>query len=176
MTKNTNWVDKECKATIYMTPDRILTPVKNFFGGQIPLDPATEISNPTGAKEFYTIETNGLTKDWDKPFFVNPPYGRAIREFCTKIHLETTENERVGLALMPCGARFGTIYWQKEIMNKNCNAICFVKGRVKFLRPDGTVAKSNPYDSAIYGYNVDKETFKTCFEGLGKILFTDFVN
>jgi len=34
--------DLECKSTIYLTPETILEPVRKYWRGPIPLDPATE--------------------------------------------------------------------------------------------------------------------------------------
>ncbi len=169
----TNWVDKQCAETVYLTPEKILEPVREYFGGAIPLDPATEKTNPTKALQFFTIEDDGLKQQWNVPTFVNPPFGKAIREFMKKIHDEAIRDKaRPILALLPCGARFSTKYWQNDALIPQLNAICFVKGRVKFLRPDGTVAKQNTYDSQIYGYNVDTNLFKFCFKHIGRILLT----
>jgi len=167
----TNWVDKQCAETVYLTPEKILEPVREYFGGPIPLDPATQPSNPTKALQFYTEEMNGLVQPWNAPVFINPPFGVAIRDFVKRID-EYAQQGLTIIALLPCGARFSTKYWQNHALIPQLNAICFVKGRVKFLRPDGTVAKQNTYDSQIYGYNVDTNLFKYCFKHIGRILLT----
>ena len=173
MTNETNWVDKECKETIYLTPDKILEPIRAYFGGQIPCDPATEESNPTNAKTFWTIKDNGLEQEWPEEVFVNPPYGKIIRDFTAKIREEANRGSTI-IALLPCGARFSTRYWQNDILIPKLKAICFVKGRVRFLRSDGTIAKSNPYDSAIYGFNVNKAKFSRIFSEVGKTIKVSF--
>jgi site-specific DNA-methyltransferase (adenine-specific) len=168
-----NWVDKECKETEWWTPRKILDCVDTFYGGQIPLDPATHPSNPTKAKKFFTKDNDGLSQKWDEPVFVNPPYGKGIRDWCEAIW----RHSLIGLpiiALLPCGARFSTRYWQNFILSERLHAICFVRSRVKFLREDGTPRPQNPYDSAIYAYNViglDRESlFTETFCPLGKCL------
>jgi len=155
-----------------LTPESILEPVRKYFGGQIPLDPATQPSNPTKAKSFYTEETDGLAHDWDAGTFVNPPYGRIIKDWCVKIGNESLrKKDRSILALMPCGSgRPGTRYWQDYIFQEQLNAICYIRGRVKFLRGDGTVASSNTYPSHILGFNVDQKKFKECFGHLGTVM------
>jgi len=167
----TNWVDKQCAETVYITPEKILEPVRKYFGGPIPLDPATQPDNPSKALKFYTEEMNGLKLPWDAPIFINPPFGKIIRDFVARIH-EYAEQGLTILALLPCGARFSTKYWQTHALIPQLNAICFVKGRVKFLRPDGTVARFNTYDSQIYGYSVDVNKFSQCFKDTGRILLT----
>jgi hypothetical protein len=72
------------------------------------------------------------------------------------------------LALLPCGARFSTGYFQDHVLSPT-NAVCFVRGRVRFLQ-DGVPCKNNPYDSAIYGYNVDARRFAACLGPLGRAL------
>lgn len=172
----TNWVDKECKDTIYITPEKVLAPIRRYFGGPIPLDAATEKNNPTKALQFFTIEDNALVQTWLPPTFVNPPFGGEIVPFMKKIHEEAVRDRtRPILALLPCGARFSTKYWQAHALVPELHAICFVKGRVKFLRPDGSVAKQNPYDSQIYGYNIDIKTFNDSFKDLGKCVYTSIL-
>jgi len=173
-----NWTDKTCKETVWLTPERILTHVREYFEGPIPLDPATESNNPTQAITFYTLTDNGLAKPWNKGVFVNPPYGKGIKDWCEKIHIEAYKKpKRPIIALLPCGSgRPGTIYWQKYILDKHLKAICFVKGRIKFLKSDKTIAGSNTYPSQIMGFNVKTEKFTKSFESLGKLLCVEVVN
>ena len=165
----TNWVDKSCSRTVWLTPPRVLERVRAFFGGAIPCDPATEADNPTRAAVWYTEEADGLRQSWGPRAFVNPPYGRAIRDWCEAIHREAKAGCRV-VALLPCGARFSTRYWQDHILQPHLGAVCFVRGRVAFELPDGTRAGRNPYDSAIYGFNVCPDRFRQAFEPLGRVL------
>ena len=161
-----NWVDKECRYTEWRTPEKILAPARAFFGGRILLDPATDPSNPTNAIKFFTESDNGLIQDWDVPWFVNCPYGNGIRNWTAKIY----KSSRVGgIALLPCGARFSTRYWQADILNEYLYGVCFVKGRVSFIGPDGKPAKGNRHDSAIYAYGPDRSSdFGKLFSPLGK--------
>lgn len=171
----TNWVDKQAISTIYITPEKILQPVRDYFGGVIELDPATQPNNPVGALRFYTEIDNGLIQPWNATkIFINPPFSKELAPFMEKLTLEAQDSTREIIALLPCGARFSTKYWQKWALNYKLRAICFVRGRVKFLRPDGTVAKQNLYDSQIYGYNVDIIKFMNSFGPLGKCTAVDF--
>lgn len=162
-------IDKECKETIYLTPEKILVPVRDYFGGQIRLDPATQPENPTSANLFYTgTPHDGLELPWMDKTFVNPPYGRVLQDWCRKIDSESQKNLGI-VALLP-GQRFETKYWQKHILNDRLSAIVLILGRVPFLRPDGSPAKSNPYGSMLYVYNDDPEQVEKHFGHLGKIL------
>lgn len=160
--------EKTCFETVYITPKHLIDIVAKYFDGEIPCDPATEPSNPAGAKLFYTKEDNGLLKKWpEEGAFVNPPYGTKIRDWTLKIKNEALMGKEI-IALFPCGARFSTKYWQENALCSQLNALCFVNKRISFLTKDGTPAKRNIYDSAFYGYNVDQDKFKNLFSCLGK--------
>ena len=169
-----------CNNVVWLTPDHILDAVRKYFGGRIPLDPATEPNNPTDA-EFYGCEFkihndrclgNGLAINWSKfdGIFVNPPYGKVIRRWCKRIYEEANNGAKI-LALLPAGARFSTQYFQDYILSNKLNAMCFIRGRVKFKNGKNMKTfDNNPYDSIIYGYNVDTPKFCKCFQSLGKVL------
>lgn len=190
--------DLQCKETVYLTPELLLAPIREFFGGQIPLDPATLPSNPTGAT-FFCVEPpgppvlvqlatalddgptcliDGLSVTWSdySGVFLNPPYGKVLKEWCAKIHHEAVLGCPI-LALLPCGPRFATRYFQSHILTDCLDAICFVSPRVKFLRPDGSGTQgSNPYDSAIWAYNCDLKEFTARFKHLGRVCRMEVMN
>lgn len=88
-----------------------------------------------------------------------------------KIH-ETVRKGTPLIALLPCGARFSTKYWQRCILNHELSAMCFVEGRIPFIGPDGKPGKGNLYDSIYYGYNLDANRFDSCFKSMGAVLKT----
>ena len=175
-----NMADLSGKSNIYITPETILDPVRNYFGGPIPLDPATQPDNPTKALHYAcgpgTPEPSlgdGLVLPWsDYPgTFLNPPFsGGVMKTWCEKIHDETVDGASI-LALLPCGARFATRYWQDHIFNPGLDVGLFVRGRVQFRRPDGSgTTGQNPYDSQLLGFGVDVDRFFECFQHLGKVV------
>lgn len=159
----TNWVDKECHSVEWMTPPQIIKLVQTYFGGVIPLDPATTLTNPTNAQHFYTQETDGLSSFWPSPWFLNPPYGKQFPQWCDKIRAAQTP----GIALLPCGARFSTKYFQKLLAHPQLSIVCWINKRVAFIGERGVPVKGNPYDSALYGFGVERARFIDCFSGLG---------
>jgi len=212
----TELVERQAANNIWLTPPGVLAPVRAYFpGGVIPMDPATESHNPTGAKWFYTEEDDGLAKVWNpEGVFINPPYSTLVeppetgdkeadkealllskREYMealkdvgerlfglkrsyvsslivlwvVKIHREAERGVPI-LALLPCGARFGTAYWQDHILSPvELNAMCFWRGRVSFLDETGQTVKGNLYDSIMYGFNVDVDRFAAAFEPCGTV-------
>lgn len=174
-------VDKQCRNTVYITPDKILDPVRKFFGGSIALDPATESDNPTKAETFFTESDNGLEQEWSDRTFVNPPYGKALKFFTKKIREEAGKGHTI-VALLP-GQRFETEYWQENILCRELGYCVLIRKRINFRRPSGEVAKGNPYGSMLYLFNTNRsltqqsedEHVKECFGELGKIWVARFL-
>lgn len=178
-----NLVDKIATNTVWLTPENPdLAAVRTY--APIGLDPCTEASNPTGASRHFTIEDNGLVQDWANQglVFVNPPYSLTpeakaakqeppIRAWTKKISEEAIKGVEI-IALLPCGARFSTGYWQKNILqNPKLYVVCFRLGRIKFIDGrTGKVGKGNNYDSMYYGFNIDKYRFASNFKKLGTVL------
>jgi hypothetical protein len=152
-------VDKSCRVTEWFTPPRVLEPVRKFFAmrpgsGVIDLDPATSPDNPVGAVKWCCEgnDPDGLSSKWHGNVFLNPPYGRVMREQWTpKIHKEAMGGVRI-VALLP-GQRFETEYWQRDILNPYLSAIVFVRKRVSFCDRAGNPIRNNPYGSMLYVYN-----------------------
>ena len=168
-------VDKQAKNLDYLTPPRVLDPVKRYFGGQIPLDSATLASNPTKAANWCTAEVDGacgLAAMWQNHAgtFVNPPYGKEIREWLCKIGRQAILNTEI-LALLPV-VRTEQEYFQ-ALMHK-ADAVCWIRKRVSFIRPStGEKAKGNPHASALWGFNVNLKKFIACFNDLGLVQVFD---
>jgi len=87
--------------------------------------------------------------------------------WAAKIHEQVRRGVPL-IALLPCGARFSTEYWQDHILINELRAVCFVRKRIDFIDgATGRPGKSNNYDSMFYGYNVDRERFMAAFSSTG---------
>ncbi len=167
-----NWVDKVAQSNDWQTPENAIAAVHRY--GPIKLDPATEEYNPTRALRFFTVKDNGLKQEWEDGWFCNPPYSKLpgdtippMRLWVAKMAEQFKKGYR-GIALLPCGARFSTAYFQDNVL-AYANAVCWVRGRLKFIDiATGEPGKGNNYDSAFWGYGVDIERFKAAFKDLGK--------
>ncbi|MGE0708634.1 MAG: DNA N-6-adenine-methyltransferase [Planctomycetota bacterium] len=158
-------VEKQCRSTIHLTPPHVLEAIRGYFGGAIPLDPATQPDNPTGASRFFTEADNGLKREWSAGVFVNPPYGKQFPAWIRKIAEEAARGVEI-LALLPGSKRTETEYWP-VLYGERLKAVCFVRGRLSFLTAEGEVQKGNTQDSALYGLNIDVARFGTAFSTLG---------
>lgn len=64
----------------HLTPESILGPVREMFGGDIDLDPCTDEENPVRAKAFYAPPDDGCTLSWDYPtVYCSPPAEDRLR-------------------------------------------------------------------------------------------------
>jgi hypothetical protein len=72
-------------------------------------------------------EVDGLTSEWGKVNYVNPPYGREIGKWISKGYQEHLKGKTV-VFLIP--SRTDTRWWHDYIMR--AKQIRFIKGRLKF--------------------------------------------
>jgi site-specific DNA-methyltransferase (adenine-specific) len=85
---------------------------------------------------FFTIEDDGLSKDWSgERCWMNPPYGRDIKDWVKKAYEESIRGALV-VALVP--SRTDTHWWHEYAMK--ARDIRFVKGRLSFTEGH----KNNP--------------------------------
>jgi len=110
------------KGIEWTTPIELFNQLDNEF--HFTLDPCATKENAKCSK-FYTIEDDGLNKSWDNEIvFVNPPYGKTIKEWVRK------SSETNGVVVMLLPARTDTKYFHDYIYNKA--ELRFIKGRLKF--------------------------------------------
>ena len=97
---------------------------------------------------YFTPEINGLKKSWKTKgaVWMNPPYGRKIKEWVKKAYLES-QNGATVVCLLP--ARTDTSWWHDYVMK---GEIRFIRGRLKF----GGHKNSAPFPSAIVIFGREK--------------------
>lgn len=136
----------------WLTPPEILKSLGSFD-----LDPCSPIDRPwSTAKNHFTIEDDGLSKNWNGRVWCNPPYGLEAKKWLNKL-----ADHGNGLALI--FARTETKMFFESVWNK-ADAILFIKGRLYFHHVDGTKAKANagaPSCLIAYGAN-NVEILKSC--------------
>ncbi|MFI8612239.1 DNA N-6-adenine-methyltransferase [Staphylococcus capitis] len=130
------------KSNEWATPQKLFDELNEEFN--FTLDPCATDENAKCNKHF-TIEDDGLSKDWSKDVvFMNPPYGREIKKWIKKAYEESLNGATV-VCLIP--ARTDTTYWHDFIFDK-ADDIRFLRGRLKF----GNSKNSAPFPSAIVLY------------------------
>ena len=127
------------KSNEWDTPQKLFNELNEEFN--FTLDPCATDENAKCNKHF-TIEDDGLSKDWSKDVvFMNPPYGREIKKWIKKAYEESLNGATV-VCLIP--ARTDTTYWHDFIFDK-ADDIRFLRGRLKF----GNSKNSAQFPSAI---------------------------
>lgn len=100
---------------------------------------------------------NGLKIEWCERNYVNPPYGRAIYDWCKKAYEEYQKGK---LVVMLIPSRTDTKWWHEFIMK--ATEIRFIKGRLKFDDQKNPA----PFPSAIVVFGGDKSKPMTTNRGL----------
>lgn len=145
------------KTDQWSTPQDFYDKLNEEF--QFTLDPCADEINHKCDK-YYTESDDGLKKDWQgETVFVNPPYGRAIKDWVQKSYEESKKNNTKVVMLIP--ARTDTKY-QHEYIFKYASYICFIKGRLKF----GNSTASAPFPSQIVIFG--KYIYDGKFDYIGK--------
>lgn len=139
MNKESQKVMFSSKTAEWTTPQNFYDRLDQEFG--FTLDPC---STDTTAKcsSYYTEADDGLSQSWaGHSVFMNPPYGRSIKNWIRKAYEESQKPNTVVVALIP--ARTDTRYWHDYCME--ASEIRFIKGRLKF----GDSKNSAPFPSAV---------------------------
>lgn len=75
-------------------------------------------------------EVDGLTIDWGKRVYINPPYGKAVRSWLEKgLRERERGNSDIVVFLLPA---YTDVKWFHEIVLPMAKEIRFIKGRLKF--------------------------------------------
>ena len=130
------------KSNEWGTPQDLFDRLNDEFA--FTLDPCASKENHKCDK-YYTIEDDGLKQDWGgHKVFMNPPYGREIKNWIKKAYHESLKGAVV-VCLIP--ARTDTIYWHNYIF-PHAEDIRFLKGRLRFVKGN-SIGDSAPFPSAV---------------------------
>ena len=125
----------------YTPPDIFLK-----IGIEFDLDPCAppdKIIPWIPAKKRFSVLENGLTQKWGGSVWLNPPYGADTPKW-----LERLAEHKNGIALV--FARTDTNWFNKYATQ--ANVICFVKGRICFMKHDLTPGGMPGCGSMLLGY------------------------
>lgn len=123
------------KSDEWGTPQALFDELNAEFGPFI-LDVAATEENKKCAY-FIGKEENALTARWMSKNWCNPPYSQ-VKEFAAKA-AEEAKNGNMTVMLIP--ARTDTRFFHDYIYNKPDVEIRFLKGRLKFISPDGSLLR-----------------------------------
>jgi len=158
------------------TPANYVEVVKDFFGGQIDLDPCSNRFSIVGAETEYSLpEHDGLKESWDfRRIYVNPPYGldrkrgTGIKSWMYRCsQARKTFNSEV-LALVPVATNTG--HWKKYVFGR-AGAVCFLYDtRLKFLVNGKNGGKGAPMSCAMIYWGEHYDRFFDIFIKHGAVV------
>lgn len=149
----------------YITPQWLITALKNVRGEMFDLDPCCPPNMPwKTAKKMLTKETDGLATQWNPSdsVWMNPPYGKETQKWMKKL----SEHKGGGIALI--FARTDTQWFHDYVFNR-AEAMFFLKGRITFAYPDEKSCADNaPAPSVLVAYKKDSAALLAVFSKLFK--------
>lgn len=132
--------------------------------GKFDLDPcAPSVPLFKTAEVMYNEFDDGLAQIWEGRVWLNPPYSRPL---INKFMWRMTEHNR-GTALI--FSRTDTELFQTEVFGK-ASAVKFLKGRIKFLKPDGSESGCPGCGSVLIAYGEEDANILECNELEGKFI------
>ena len=153
----------------WYTPPEIIERARLVMG-VIDCDPAStaQANEIIRADCFYTIEDDGLTKPWNGCVWLNPPYGQPeIAQFAEAVVAKNAAREFDQACVLVNNAT-ETNWFQS--MLRDCTAVCFLKGRVKFIDCDGNATGAPLQGQALLYFGDDASVLKEHFGDLGVVM------
>jgi phage N-6-adenine-methyltransferase len=152
----------------WYTPTEYLDLVRAVLG-EIDLDPASSEQAQTKIKalRYYTRQEDGLTQPWAGRVFLNPPYAQPlIAQFASKM-VHEWQKGNIDAAIMLTHNYTDTTWFHEAA---SCaNAIAFTKGRIRFVKADGTLAAPTQGQAFFY-YGSDVDLFANVFGAIGFVV------
>lgn len=162
----------------WCTPGKYINAIKEFFNGEIDLDPCSNEDSIVNAKVEYKLpEKDGLWNPWSfKKIYVNPPYGKdsihktTIKDWLRKCFYTYRDYGSEILALIPVATN--TSHWKEYIFGKAI-AICFLYDtRLKFRINGNENNKGSPMACAMVYWGKNLEKFINVFNEFGEIMIS----
>lgn len=154
----------------WYTPGNIIEMARKVLGG-FHIDPASsEIANRTvKAEKFFTAEDDGLAQEWPVGnIWMNPPYAQPlIGRFASRLAAEVKRGSK---AIVLVNNATETAWFQE--MAEAASAICFPKGRIKFVDTGGNPGAPLQGQAILY-FGDEFNEFADAFKSFGFVAFCD---
>jgi hypothetical protein len=153
----------------WYTPENIIEMAREAMGS-IDCDPASSdiANNVVKALMYFTENDNGLEKEWAGNVWLNPPFKYPlIQQFLDTLIFKYHSGE-INQACIFCNNATDTEWWQTLARKSAC--VCFVKGRLRCYRPDGSTGQSPLQGQTIVYFGVNKDRFCNVFKSIGSVM------
>lgn len=141
-----------------------------FVMGSIDTDPASsEVANRTvQAMRFYTKENDGLQQRWSGRVWLNPPYAQPLIAQFSEAVTARYESGEIEQACILVNNATETAWFQQ--MLAACSAVCFIRGRIKFIDPVGNASGAPLQGQAVLYMGMQSALFREAFSPFGVVL------
>lgn len=114
------------------------------LGCEFDLDVAAPLEGPLHVPCDEYLCAGGLEAVWSGFVWMNPPFGHQKNKLAW---LRKFLDHANGIALLP--DRSSTLWWQEAAMRSD--AILAVYGKIKFIRPDGSIGEQPGTGTTLFG-------------------------
>ena len=153
----------------WYTPANVVDACREALGG-IDFDPASNAhaNQVVKATRYFTAEDDGLSQPWSGRVFMNPPYSQIAgkAEFIAKLADSYSAGEvTAACAILSCDT---SASWFDPFRGRH-DALCLIRVRVRFYKPDPDRKDSPGNGSSIVYLGPDVARFAKAVESLGEV-------
>ena len=154
----------------WYTPSEYIESARKVMGS-INCDPASSDSanKIVKALQYFTKKDDGRTKEWTGNIFLNPPYSQPLITEFTNLLVDKYISGEIKQACVLVNNATDTGFYQS--MLTHCKAVCFIKGRVKFINEDGKASGAPLQGQTILYFGNRVSEFTDNFSQYGVILY-----
>jgi ParB family chromosome partitioning protein len=151
----------------WYTPSSIVKSGRQALGGRIDLDPCScpAAQETVRADRYFSKGDDGLAQRWAGRVWCNPPFSLVSR-FVEKV-VHEYEAGGVTTAILLTNDCTDTAWFHRAA--RAAAAICFPRGRIKFISPVRDTS-SPMQGAALFYFGAGRDAFEAAFAGLGVIL------
>jgi len=156
----------------WYTPVEYIDAARRVLRG-IDCDPASskQANETVNAETYYTKEDDGLTKEWHGRVWMNPPYSQPlISQFAEAIASKYQSGE-IEEAIVLVNNATETVWFQT--MATHCSAICFPRGRIRFIDKNGKPSGAPLQGQAVLYMGNNRYRFEEKFKEFGMVLWNE---
>lgn len=160
--------------TEWYTPSLNIEAARRVLG-QIDLDPASseQAQKTVKATNYFTIDDDGLNRDWCGRVYLNPPYsttaGKSNQEIWSRKLSAEYEKGNVTAAILLVKSSLG-YNWFEGVWD--LYPVCFVRKLIKFTSSEGKTGPAK-LGSAFFYLGPDVERFIEVFTEFGRIILPE---
>ena len=151
----------------WYTPRQYIEAARTCLGS-IDLDPATApvAQQTVRAARFFTRDNDGLRHEWRGRIWLNPPYSQPdIARFIDKLLAEIGAGRATQAILLT--HNYTDTGWFHAAA-ETCAALCFTRGRIRFVSASGEIAAPTQGQAFFY-FGAEVDRFRDTFGGFGFI-------